>query len=108
MKAGIIKPLPRTVFQASEVESAFRHMTTGTHIGKLLLKIRENPEDIATLPIKAEPRFYCNSDESFIIVGGLGGMGLEMCEWMTYRGCTKLIISSSRGISNQYQAYKIE
>ena len=39
IKAGVVKPLNRTVFQRDEVEKAFRYMATGTHIGKVLIKV---------------------------------------------------------------------
>lgn len=39
IKAGVVKPLNRTVFQRDEAEKAFRYMGTGTHIGKVLIKV---------------------------------------------------------------------
>src|SRR5690606_37562433 len=38
------KPIERTVFGMDEPERAFRHMTSGKHIGKVLIQIR--PEEI--------------------------------------------------------------
>lgn len=35
-----MKPLPPTVFSKNEVEQAFRFMTTGKHMGKVLIEIR--------------------------------------------------------------------
>ncbi|KAG5683715.1 hypothetical protein PVAND_012980 [Polypedilum vanderplanki] len=108
ISSGIVKPLSRTVFDAKDIAKAFQYMSTGNHIGKVLIKIRENENDEATVPINVTPRFYCNSDQSYIVVGGLGGLGLEFSQWLIGRKCKKLILSSSRGISNQYQAYKIK
>lgn len=106
--AGIIKPLKTNLFEASEIESAFRYLASGKHVGKVLLKIRENDNDIFTYPIKVIPRIYCNYDYSYIIPGGLGGFGLELADWLILRGCRKLVLSSSRGISKPYQAYRIK
>lgn len=83
-------------------------MSTGNHIGKILIKMRENENDLSTLPINVSPRFYCNSEHSYIVIGGLGGLGLEFSQWLIGRKCRKLFLSSSRGISNQYQAFKIK
>jgi fatty acid synthase len=38
---GYVKPLPRVVFGRDELVKAFKYMTTGTHIGKVLVKVRD-------------------------------------------------------------------
>jgi fatty acid synthase, animal type len=43
----------------------------------------------------------------YMILGGLGGVGLVFADWMVMRGCKKLVLSSSRGISSSYQSYMI-
>jgi fatty acid synthase, animal type len=108
MKVGIIKPLRTNVFEANQVEQAFRFLASGKHIGKVIIKVRENESDAATLPISVIPRIYCSPDFAYIVPGGLGGFGLELADWLVLRGCRKLVLSSSRGISKQYQAYRIK
>lgn len=108
IKRGVVKPLKTNIFEANDVEQAFRFMASGRHIGKVLLKIRENEADEQSLPISAISRIYCDSSESFIVVGGLGGFGLELADWLILRGCRKLVMSSSRGITNAYQASRIK
>lgn len=108
INAGIIKPLRTNIFTSNEVEKAFRFLASGKHIGKVLLKIRENEHDTATLPITVLPRVYCNPNNSYIIPGGLGGFGLELADWLVLRGCKKLVLSSSRGITRHYQEYRIK
>lgn len=76
-------------------------------MGKILLKIRENENDMYSIPITVVPRVYCNPDNSYIILGGLGGFGLELADWLVLRGCRKLVLSSSRGVSKAYQKYRI-
>ncbi|GAB0094756.1 Fatty acid synthase [Sergentomyia squamirostris] len=106
--SGIIQPLPSTVFEASEVEKAFRYLASGKHMGKVLLKMREHENDKISLPITVTPRINCDFDFSYIIPGGLGGFGLELADWLVIRGARKLVLSSSRGITKQYQAYRIK
>jgi fatty acid synthase, animal type len=108
IKSGIVKPLKTNVFNANELESAFRFMASGKHIGKVLLKMRENSEDEMSTPIQIDSRVYCDPNESIILIGGLGGFGLELADWLILRGCRKLVMSSSRGISNGYQATRIQ
>lgn len=108
IKAGIIKPLKTNIFDASQVEQAFRFLASAKHIGKVVLKVRENEKDLSTLPITVVPRVYCSPDHSYIIPGGLGGFGLELADWLVLRGCRKLVLSSSRGITKSYQSYRIK
>ena len=83
-------------------------MASGKHIGKVLLKMRDQPNDPQSLSIKMLPRVYCNPNDTFILVGGLGGFGLELADWLILRGCRKLIMSSGRGVTNSYQASRIK
>lgn len=39
LRNGAIKPLVRKIFERKEVEAAFKHMTTGKHIGKVRGKL---------------------------------------------------------------------
>lgn len=43
-----------------------------------------------------------------IIVGGLGGFGLELADWMILRGARKLVLTSRTGITKGYQSYRIK
>lgn len=104
---GLIQPLRSTVFQVNEVEKAFRYLSTGKHVGKVLIQVRENEKSNASLPMRILSRAYCDPHMAYVIVGGLGGFGLELADWLVLRGCRKLVLSSRNGIKNQYQAYRI-
>ncbi|GJQ79756.1 hypothetical protein Trydic_g23233 [Trypoxylus dichotomus] len=108
---GVIKPLPRTVFQSDEVEKAFRYMGAGKHIGKVLIKIRdEEDQKVCQVPktlYKAIPRFYCKPECSYLICGGLGGFGMELADLLVIRGAKKLVLTSRSGLSNGYQKLRI-
>jgi fatty acid synthase, animal type len=83
-------------------------MASAKHIGKVLLKVRENANDEHSKPISVLPRFYCNPNMSYLIVGALGGFGLELVDWLIIRGCKKIVLSSSRGMTNSYQATRLK
>jgi fatty acid synthase len=106
IEAGIIKPLNTTVFNASDVEEAFRFMANGKHIGKVLLKIRDEVSH-NILPLIPLNRCFWNANESIIIIGGLGGFGLELAKWMIIRGCRKFVLSSRRGVTKDKQHHKL-
>ncbi|XP_063696021.1 fatty acid synthase-like [Culicoides brevitarsis] len=105
--SGVIVPLRATVFEANEMEKAFRYLASAKHMGKVLLKIREDDFKEETVPIIKNPMVYFNPNLTYIIPGGLGGFGLELADWLVLRGARKLVLSSSKGISKPYQEYRI-
>ncbi|XP_018397404.1 PREDICTED: fatty acid synthase [Cyphomyrmex costatus] len=108
IKNGAIRPLQSTVFSEQQLEQGFRFMATGKHIGKVLLKIRDEEPKKRILPIPktvaAIPRTYINPEKSYVLVGGLGGFGLELADWMVARGAKVIILVSRSGIRTGYQA----
>lgn len=121
---GYIKPIRRTVFDKSQVEDAFRFMASGKHIGKVIIKIRDEEFDadqvgqqgnqlykqIAPYPtiMEAQPRTMFNPALSYIITGGLGGFGLELAKWMGMNGAKNLILTSRTGVKSGYQKLVVE
>ena len=39
IRDGVVRPLQTTVFERDDIESAFRYMAQGKHIGKVLIKV---------------------------------------------------------------------
>lgn len=101
-----MRPLPRTVFLESQVEDALRFLASGKHKGKVLIEIRREEDQTIASPtrtISAIPKIFFNPQKSYLITGGLGGVGLELANWLITKGATKLILNSRRGITNGYQ-----
>ncbi|KAK2048031.1 putative polyketide synthase [Colletotrichum somersetense] len=92
---GHIQPVhPVTVFDAAEVEDAFRYMQQGTHIGKIVVRLPEDKEDhvIPWEPALPPPKF--RGDRSYLLVGGMGGLGRAIALWMVTYGARNLIFLS--------------
>lgn len=104
MEAGAVKPLPRSTFGVEQVEEAFRFMASGGHIGKVLVKVRE--EGLCRVS-SAVPKYYCETEGCCVVAGGLGGFGLELVDWLVKRGARKIVLSSRSGIKSGYQGYRI-
>lgn len=107
--SGAVQPLHATVFSDQQVEQAFRFMASGKHIGKVVLKIREEePKAKLATPasklVSAIPRTYMNPEKSYILVGGLGGFGLELANWLIFRGAKKIVLTSRSGVKTGYQS----
>jgi fatty acid synthase, animal type len=107
IRDGVVKPLETTVFEASEIVDAARYMARGIHVGKILLKLRD-PDSRESIPLAGVVRFRCNPQHSYLITGGLGGVGLELANWLLTRGARKLVLTSRCGVRNSYQAYRLE
>ncbi|XP_050552883.1 fatty acid synthase-like [Spodoptera frugiperda] len=109
---GAVRPLTYCTFEANEVENAFRYMAAGKHIGKVIVKIREEERSNRAVrpvakPIDAVPKYICHEDYVYIVVGGLGGFGLELADWLIMRGGRKILLTSRRGITNGYQSSRL-
>ena len=53
-------------------------------------------------------RFQCGRHYTYIVIGGLGGFGLELSDWLVLRGARKLVLTSKSGIRNCYQQQRIK
>ncbi|CAG2111135.1 unnamed protein product, partial [Medioppia subpectinata] len=114
---GCVRPINRTVFPAAEAEKAFRYMTTGKHIGKILLRMRDEEQPV--LPVlRSGPvapagqltvtgKTYFDPNKSYVIVGGLGGFGVELAHWMITLGARRLVLVSRSGARHDYQRFVI-
>lgn len=110
---GTVKPLKRVVFERHQVEAAFRHMATGRHIGKVLVKIRDEEErekggNLLGFPppqvsIFARRRTWFNPNKVYLIAGGLGGVGLELLYWAVLQGGRRFLLTSRSGLRSTFQ-----
>ena len=95
LRRGITKPaLPVTVFPISEVEGAFRLMQTGKHKGKIALSWSPrlvNLEAGVTATSKLDP------NASYLLVGGLGGLGRSLANLLVCLGARNLCFISRSG-----------
>lgn len=101
---GVVKPIhPVSVFDAEQVEDAFRYMQKGIHTGKIVIKFSD-PDNLPLEPTVPEPRF--RNDVSYLLVGGMGGLGKSIASWMVSYGATHLIfLSRSAGKSENDQKF---
>lgn len=111
IKEGAVRPLQTSVFNDQQIEQAFRFMASGKHIGKVVIKVRDEESKTVVQPtikhINAISRTYMHKEKSYILVGGLGGFGLELANWLVTRGAKKLVLTSRSGIKTGYQSLMI-
>ncbi|OMC10571.1 type I polyketide synthase [Mycobacterium sp. SP-6446] len=99
--AGELHPLPYRVFHPAEAESAFRHMAAARHVGKLVLAIAEREFPLVNAP---EPPSMTGT---WLITGGLGGVGLAMAEHLADGGVRHLVLVGRSGASDEGAGAKV-
>src|SRR6185295_10005747 len=83
--AGRLQPLPRRLYPIEKAEDAFRFMGQGLHTGKIVLT-QTRATDV-------------RSDASYLVTGGLGGLGLACARLLAEEGAKHLILISRRSPS---------
>ncbi|KAL4997452.1 hypothetical protein BDV10DRAFT_186245 [Aspergillus recurvatus] len=95
---------PVKLYEAADVVDAFRYMQQGIHMGKILVRMPEDPSSLSVQP--GESPFSFRPDASYLLVGGLGGLGRSVSTWMVERGARHLVyLSRSAGVSEKDQAF---
>ncbi|KAF2183646.1 hypothetical protein K469DRAFT_710445 [Zopfia rhizophila CBS 207.26] len=91
----ILPPQPLHVFKGGELEAAFRFMQTGKHTGKIVIEFSGN--DVVHIePLRKESRLF-DSHSTYVIAGGLGGIGRSIAQWMVRKGARYLVLLSRQG-----------
>ncbi len=74
----------------SEVERAFRLLQLGKHIGKIILVPRQEHDVRVAPPMYAETiGTLFDASKTYLLVGGLGGLGSAVAEWMFAAGARR-------------------
>ena len=90
---------PIAVKPIYEIESMFRLMQSGKHIGKLLVEVA-NDQPLNVQP--ARPRLAkLRQDGSYLVVGGTGGLGVAVVRYLAQRGAKRIITLSRSGGSGK-------
>jgi acyl transferase domain-containing protein/NADPH:quinone reductase-like Zn-dependent oxidoreductase/NAD(P)-dependent dehydrogenase (short-subunit alcohol dehydrogenase family) len=78
---GTVPPLPHVVFDIDDVSAAFRFMAQARHIGKIVVRHRAG-----TAPV-------VRGDATYLVTGGLSGLGLLTAEWLAGNGARHLVLA---------------
>ncbi|KAJ2980610.1 hypothetical protein NUW58_g6899 [Xylaria curta] len=106
-RTGALKPIqPIRVFDATDIESAIRTMQKGQHIGKLVVRIPEDASMIQANPVRRS--FSLHADASYLLIGGLGGLGRSIAMWMVENGARNFIFLSRNGGKKPHEAALIQ
>ncbi|CAJ2504945.1 Uu.00g123390.m01.CDS01 [Anthostomella pinea] len=88
-------PEPLHLFPLSDVEQAFRFMQSGTNTGRIVIEATDSAVVQKRLLDRCD--WKCDSNSSYVVAGGLGGIGRAILEWLADKGARYLIVPSRSG-----------
>lgn len=102
-------PVART-FSGSKIQEAFQYMQQGSHIGKVVLQFRNptsgEPQLGKVQPASTSNRVVLDGSASYLLVGGLGGLGRSVAVFMVQHGARNLtFLSRSAGTTYRDQLF---
>ncbi|MEV4391049.1 SDR family NAD(P)-dependent oxidoreductase [Nonomuraea sp. NPDC049607] len=107
---GTLRPLPRHVVPVREAVAGFRHLAQRRNIGKVVLRLEERaapneerqaghragqlsgPELAFASSAPSGPADALGADGTYLVTGGLGGLGLAVADWLVERGARRLVL----------------
>ncbi|TVY35171.1 Highly reducing polyketide synthase [Lachnellula subtilissima] len=96
-----IQPVqPISVLPISEIQRGFRILQAGKQFGKIVIKPQLG-DLVQVLPTRKVLRL--SPDASYLIVGGMGGLGRSIAQWLVRHGA-KTLIMVSRSAASQNDA----
>ncbi|MBN7809050.1 SDR family NAD(P)-dependent oxidoreductase [Agrobacterium rosae] len=90
-----LKPLPYRTFEYDEISSAFRLMQSSGHIGKIIVTPPKKGKDGVLTLSRGALKF---SSGVYLVVGGIGGFGLEAANWLAEKGASHIALATRSGV----------
>lgn len=82
-------------------------------MGKIVIRLREDDADptakviAPSKPLQVHTRTHFEADKTYIVVGGCGGVGLEMTHWLVKKGAKRIVLTSRSTERTAYQALSL-
>ncbi|KIA75675.1 putative polyketide synthase protein [Aspergillus ustus] len=105
---------PIRVFPYAEVRDAFDYLSTGSHIGKIVVSDGPGDGDGDTMvpsavSIRSAPTAsVVRSDKAYLITGGLNGIGGTLAIYLALRGAQSIVVLSRSGCSTSRAEWMVE
>ncbi|KAM7211167.1 putative polyketide synthase [Rhypophila decipiens] len=94
---GKLSPVyPIQIFPASDIQTAFRTLQSGKTSGKIVVDFTAGDGTVEAM-LENKPRLRLDADATYLIAGGLGGLGRNVAGWFVDRGARNLILLSRSG-----------
>ena len=90
--SGALPVIERTDYPLADAATAIRSISAAEHTGRLVLRVPRSGPVRVVVPPTAAPVF--RRDGSYIVTGGVGGLGLFLAAIMASAGCGRIVLSS--------------
>ncbi|KAF5676898.1 polyketide synthase [Fusarium heterosporum] len=90
--SGVVQHVRQIKYPISEMATAFRLIQAGKHTGKVILTVEQEVK-VQVVPSKP-PAVQLNPEATYIVVGGLGGLGKRLVDWIAEKGARHIVIFS--------------
>ncbi|KAI4669515.1 Type I Iterative PKS [Alternaria viburni] len=97
---GLHNPKPLHAFAPSKIEEAMRALQGGKIAGKAVIDFEKSGDVVVYQPAQ-KPAYAFEEQATYVISGGLGGLGREIMRWMASRGARHFLVTSSRGVAGR-------
>lgn len=95
LRARKLSALPYRVFSFAAAHDAFRYMAEARQIGKIVLSVKN--ASVRTKRNAPAGEITFSPDATYLITGGLGGLGLSLAQWLVDHGARHLVLTSRSG-----------
>ena len=83
---GRYRPLPRTVFPIASAVEGFRYLAAARGVGKVVISLADTPA------VTDERAAVFSRGGTYLVTGGLRGLGGRVAEWMAGQGAGTLVL----------------
>jgi myxalamid-type polyketide synthase MxaB len=90
-ETGRLHPLPQRVFPVQDAVEAYRLLQQARQVGKVVLSFAPETQSVI------------RSDGSYLITGGLGGLGLKVAQQLVEQGARRLVLAGRSGATGAAQ-----
>jgi myxalamid-type polyketide synthase MxaB len=87
---GKLQPLPQTIFAIEDAVEAYRFLQQAKHVGKVVLSFAQRDGAV-------------RADGSYLITGGLGGLGLGIARHLVEQGARHVVLAGRSAPSTEAQ-----
>ncbi|KAH6646092.1 fatty acid synthase S-acetyltransferase [Truncatella angustata] len=92
-------PKPLHIYPVSRIEESFRLIQSGKNTGRVVITIDQ--AEVVSKLIRHQDRCEFNHEATYLVVGGLGGLGRAIVRWMARQGAKNMILPSRTGPVSQ-------
>jgi acyl transferase domain-containing protein/NADPH:quinone reductase-like Zn-dependent oxidoreductase/NAD(P)-dependent dehydrogenase (short-subunit alcohol dehydrogenase family) len=87
LRSGKLTALPCHVFALDHADQAFKFMAQARHAGKVVVRFA------------GTRRWALRTDATYLVTGGLSGLGLQVARWLVEAGAKRLLLVGRRGVT---------